>query len=96
LFVACRNKIPTCEVKGCNNATEVGIYKGMYTPSRKCYNCGGRIEYDGEPIEHKYLEYNKGKYICINGKLIPAYPQEIKDIDNIVYNTSSRFYNRIN
>ena len=43
----CRNKIPI--FSECENATEVGIYKGMYTHSYKCYKHGGRVTYDGVP-----------------------------------------------
>jgi hypothetical protein len=88
--IECRNKIPTCDVYGCNNAPEVGIYKGMYTHSAQCYNHGGRLEYDGIPLEHEYLEHSKEIYLFNNGEWILKHNKNIAC--KPVYDSQSRLY----
>jgi hypothetical protein len=45
----CREAVPNCNIKDCNNAVEYSIYKGIDMPGNRCYKHGGRIMYDGDP-----------------------------------------------
>lgn len=44
----CRDSVPNCKSKGCKNAPEVSIYKGMQMYTDYCYVHGGRVAFDGE------------------------------------------------
>ena len=63
----CRDKVRTCSEPDCKNATEPGIWKGSaQVYSEKCYNHGGRMEFDGEPQDYKreklmYVKTVEGK-----------------------------------
>jgi hypothetical protein len=91
--VDCRNKIPTCNVENCNNATEVGIYKGIYTYSLKCYDHGGRMEYDGISQNYEYLEHSKRKYRYKNGEwILVNCDNKGMNKRNIIFDPISRLY----
>ncbi len=71
----CRNRVPTCEVVGCQNAVEMGsIYKGITMPPEKCcYKLGGRVHFDGDP-QHHFRQKRK----CIGARWAPI---DAKSVD---------------